>query len=203
MKKVVIIGAGGHAKVVADIIQKSGDHIVGFLEANHKRSEFLSLPILGEDTDFRKYKENYFIIAIGSAKAREAISERMQGVKWYTAIHPSAVISSINTSIGEGSVIMPNAVINPNSIIGKHCIINSSALVEHDNSIGDFVHISVGAKCAGTVTVGNKTWIGAGATVSNDVKICEECMIGAGAVVVKSIEQKGTYVGVPAKKMHE
>jgi len=202
-KKVIIIGASGHGKVIADIIIKSGDIILGFLDDNKKEDDFFcQYPILGKSNDYKKFQEECeFVIAIGNAEIREKISLLCSGVKWYTAIHPQAIISSIDVSIGEGTVVMANAVINSGASIGKHCIINTSSVVEHDNIISDFAHISVGAKLAGTVSVGRKTWIGIGATVKNNINICDNCMIGAGAVVVKNIEEEGIYVGVPCKKI--
>lgn len=201
MKDVIIIGTGGHAKVIADIVLCSGDNLVGFLTSDRDKDSFIGKPILGSDTDYANYKNCYFIIAIGNPNVRERISNSMKDVKWYTAIHPSSIISTISTSIGEGTVVMANAVINPFAQIGKHCIINTHATVEHDNSIEDFAHISVGTKLAGTVKIGKRTWVGVGATISNGINVCEDCMIGAGAVVVKNIEISGTYVGVPARKI--
>lgn len=201
MRDVIIIGAGGHAKVIADIVLSSGDNLLGFLDGFTTESTFLGKPILGKDTDYSSYPDAYFIIAIGDPIAREKFATNMADVKWYTAIHPRAVISSIDTSIDEGTVVMANAVINPSAHIGKHCIINTCAVVEHDNQLSDFVHISVGTKLAGKVTVGKRTWVGVGASVSNGISICENCMIGAGAVVIKNILDSGTYVGVPAKKI--
>ena len=101
--------------------------------------------------------------------------------------------------IGEGSIVMAGAVINPGTKIGRGVIVNTSSSVDHDCRIGDFVHIAVGAHLCGTVTAGEKTWIGAGATVINNISICNDCMIGAGAVIVKDITEQGTYVGVPAR----
>jgi len=201
MKDVVIIGTGGHAKVIADIVLCSGDNLVGFLTSDCDKDTFLGKPILGIDTDYIKYKDCYFVIAIGDQNVRERISNYMIDAKWYTAIHPSSVISAMNTSIGEGTVVMANVVINPYAQIGAHCIINSSATVEHDNVIEDFAHISVGTKLSGNVKIGKRTWVGIGTTVSNGITVCEDCMIGAGAVVVKDIEEPGTYVGVPVKKI--
>lgn len=200
MKNVIIIGTGGHAKVIADIVLEAGDNLVGFLTNEPDKDFFLERPVLGSDLDYAQYRDNEFVIAIGNASARERLANNMS-VNWYTAIHPTAVISKIGVNIGAGSVVMANAVVNPNAQIGKHCIINTNATVEHDNVIKDFAHVSVGAKLAGTVTIGYKTWIGVGATVSNGISICENCMIGAGAVVVKDITVPGTYVGVPAGKI--
>lgn len=203
MKNVIIIGTGGHAKVVADIVLRSSDHLVGFLTSDAGREEFMGWPVLGRDTEYRKFENCCFVIAIGNPGVRERISRSMDGVKWYTAVHPSASISAVHTSIGEGSVVMANAVINPYAQIGRHCIINSSATVEHDNIIEDFAHISVRAALAGTVRIGRRTWIGVGATVSNGISVCQDCMVGAGAVVVRNIETPGTYVGIPARKVKQ
>lgn len=201
-KTVVIIGASGHGKVVADIVNKSGDQVLGFLDDNPELSKsFIGLPVLGRVEDYEKYKNVLFVVAIGDANIREKIVETLKDVNWYTAIHPAAVVSTLDTKIGEGTVIMANAVVNPGAEVGNHCIINTCAIVEHDNKLADFVHISVGAKLAGSVTVGKGTWIGIGASISNNITICAECMIGAGAVVVKDIVEMGTYVGVPVKKI--
>ena len=204
VKSVIIIGASGHGKVVADIIQKSGDRVVGFLDDNPDiGATFIGFPVLGCVGDYKKYQEQdrQFVIAIGNAEIRERIAQKLSGVHWYAAIHPTAAISGIDVEIGAGTVVMANAVINTGAKIGKHCIINSNAVVEHDNCIDDFVHISVGAKLAGTVSVGKSSWIGIGATVSNNVNICGNCMIGAGAVVIKDIGDVGTYVGIPAERV--
>lgn len=200
-KSVIIIGAGGHGKVIADIIQKSGDRVVGFLDDNPCiGANFIGFPMLGAVDDYKKF-DNEFVIAIGNATIRERIARKLSSVSWYTAIHPTAVISDIDVEIGAGTVVMANAVINTGAKIGKHCIINSGAIVEHDNKIADFVHISVGAKLAGTVKIGSGTWIGIGANVSNNVTVCGNCMVGAGTVVVKDIEKAGIYVGVPAERI--
>lgn len=200
-KEVVIIGAGGHGKVVADIVVESGDKVKGFLDDHFPESkDFIGYPILGRLRDYMNIVGAEFVIAIGNAKIREKIARGMKDVQWYTAIHPKAVISSLDVRTGEGTVVMANAVINPGTHIGRHCIINSGAIVEHDNVISDFVHISVGAKLAGTVSVGNRTWIGIGAVVSNNLSVCQDCMIGAGAVVVNNIKKPGTYIGIPAKE---
>lgn len=201
-QEVIIIGASGHGKVVADIINVSGDRVIGFLDDNSQlRGRFMDFPVLGKVDQFQEYKGYKFVVAIGNASIREKIANKMQCVKWYTAIHPSAVISNLGVTIGEGTVVMANAVINAGTSIGKHCIINSSAVVEHDNQIEDFAHVSVGAKLAGTVYIGRRTWLGIGASISNNLSICADCMVGAGSVVVKDIEKAGTYVGVPAKRI--
>ena len=198
-EKVVIIGASGHGKVIADIILKSGDKVVGFLDDNPNLGEsFIGFPVLGKVSETSNYQEYKYVIAIGNADIRERIANELD-LKWYTAIHPAAVISSIGVEIGEGTVVMANAVINSEAKIGKHCIINTGAIVEHDNVIEDFAHISVGAKLAGNVSVGRKAWIGIGAQVIQGKMIGVEAMIGAGAAVIGDIPAKCTVVGCPAR----
>ena len=200
-RKIIIIGASGHGKVIADIVTKSNDAIVGFLDDNKNTNEsFMGYPILGSCDKYKKYKDTCeFIIAIGNQYVRERIVKNLKGVKWYTAIHPQSVVSPSEVEIGKGTVVMANSVINASSKIGEHSIINTSSVVEHDNVIGNYAHISVGAKLGGNVKVNDRTWIGIGATIKNGVSICSDCMIGAGTVVVKNIDTKGTYIGNPAR----
>ena len=201
-EQVIVIGASGHGKVVADIVRRSGDMLLGFLDDNEMLPpKIAGIPVLGKVANYERFTDASFVIGIGNSTVREKISRQLDGVRWYTAIHPSAVIAALDTQIGAGSVIMANAVINPSTHIGEHCIINTSAVVEHDNCVGDFTHISVGAKLGGTVSIGAHTWVGIGATVSNNVSICDHSMIGAGAVVICDIKESGTYVGVPARKI--
>lgn len=199
MERVVIIGASGHAKVIADIIIKSGDVLVGFLDDNPDLPDsIIGFPNLGDISHYREYADQCsFIIGIGNNHIRKNIAESMC-VRWYTAIHPSAQIA-LDTHIGEGTVIMPNAVVNTSAVLGKHCILNTGAVAEHDNRIGDYVHISPNAALCGTVCVGDLTHIGAGVVVKNNVSICGNVIVGAGAAVVSNIDAEGIYVGIPAK----
>lgn len=195
-KEVIIIGAGGHAQVVADIVECSGDHVFGFLDDSQEKA------VLGVIDDCINYKDKLFVIGIGNNEIRKRIFEKYSFLNYYTAIHPTAVVS-LKAKIGAGTVVMPNVVINANTTIGEHCIINTSAVVEHDNYIEDFVHVSPNATLCGAVSIGERTHIGAGATVINNVTICDDCTIGAGAVVVKNVETSGVYVGVPVRCCNE
>lgn len=201
-KQVIIIGAGGHGRVIADAVRRSGDTVLGFLDDDvNKMPAVCGIPVLGCVADYVKYPDAWFVAGTGQTSSRRKLSALLQGVKWHTVIHPSAVISDMETEIGEGTVVLANAVINACAKIGKHAIINTAAAVDHEGNVGDFCHVAVGAKLAGAVTLGEGTWIGIGACVSNNIKICEDCMIGAGAVVVRNVEEPGTYVGVPARKI--
>lgn len=197
MNRLVIIGASGHGKVIADIAVKCGYKDIVFLDDNENVKECAGFPVIGKVSD-AVTMEDEKIIAIGNAEIREKIQIKLSNL--VTLIHPNAVVSR-RVEIGEGTVIMAGAVINSDVVIGKGCIINTGASVDHDCKLGDFVHVSVGAHVAGTVSIGSKTWIGAGATVSNNVSICGYCMIGAGAVVINNLANPGTYVGIPVKMM--
>jgi len=204
MNKLMIVGAGGHGKVIADIAEKNGYTDIMFLDDNASAKACGKYAVVGTCQDAASYGDADFVVAIGNASVRRKIQTMLSdmGLHIVSLIHPSAAIGS-NVEIGVGSVVMAGAVVNPYTVIGQGCIVNTCASVDHDCRIGDFVHVSVGAHLAGTVTVGDSTWIGAGATVSNNIKIVANCMVGAGAVVVKDIVENGTYTGVPAKKVNK
>lgn len=197
MKKLVIIGASGHGKVIADIAVKNGYEEIVFLDDDDSIKECAGFPVVGKTSEAKNIESDK-IVAIGNAKIRGRIQGELNNI--VTLIHPSAVISR-RVEIGEGTVVMAGVVINSDAVIGKGCIINTGASIDHDCRIADFVHVSVGAHVAGTCIIGGGTWIGAGATVSNNVNICGNCMIGAGAVVIKNIDKAGTYIGVPAREI--
>ena len=202
MNNLVIVGASGHGKVIADIAEKVGYTDIVFLDDNPKVESCGNYKVVGGCKSAQSYKNADFIVAIGNSKIRRKIQSELieMGLNIVSLVHPSAVIAS-NVKIGVGTVVMAGAVINPCSVIGQGAIINTCASVDHDCRIGDYVHVSVGAHVAGMVIIGDNTWVGAGATVSNNIEITNECMIGAGAVVIADITEHGTYVGVPAKKL--
>ena len=200
MQKVIIVGAGGHGKVIADIVMKCGAEPVGFLDDGLKSgTKILGLPILGKTANIPGWAAQgcQFLLAIGSNQVRRELANRYR-VEYFTAIHPGAVIGA-EVEIGAGTVIMAGAVVNPGARVGQHCILNTGCVVEHDNILEDFVHICPRAALAGTVKVGALTQIGVGACVRNNVSIACGCLIGAGAAVVSDITTPGTYAGVPAR----
>ena len=199
MRKLAIIGASGHGKVVADIARRNGYKEIVFLDDNDSIHECGGYPVIGKSSEAGTIDAD-IIIGIGNAGIRKRIQESILDEKLVTLIHPDAVVAE-DVVIGAGTVVMAGAVINPGARIGKGCIINTCSSVDHDCEVGDYVHIAVGSHLCGTVTVGHGTWIGAGAIVSNNVSICPNCMIGAGAVVIKEIKESGIYVGVPAKRV--
>jgi acetyltransferase EpsM len=196
----VIIGAGGHAKVIIDILKANGEHIAGFYD-DHPQATLEDLPLLGMIKDITNDHPEYrYIIAIGNNEIRRKIAAQMRnnGCEFGTAIHPSAIIGS-EVIIGEGTVIMPNCVINHSSSVGTHTIINTAATVDHDCTIKDFVHISPGSHLAGNVTVGEGTHIGIGSSIIQSITIGTGSIIGAGAAVVNNTPDYTVAVGCPAK----
>jgi len=202
--KLIIIGASGHGKVVADIAIKMNKwQSIAFLDDDESIKTSMGLEVIGKTVDAFTYKDEVdFIVAIGSNATREKIQEKLceQGLNVVSLIHPSAIIGT-DVEIGIGTAVMAGVVINSSSRIGKGCIVNTSSSLDHDNVIKDYVHISPGVMAAGSVEIGKGTWLGIGSVVSNNVNICSGCKVGAGAVVVKDITEPGTYVGVPVRKV--
>ena len=200
MNRLIIIGAGGHGKVVADIAAKIGYTDICFAD-DHAEGQCLGFPILGGTAHLAAWNDGAtdFVIGIGNNAVRKKIAEEYD-INWVRLVHPSAQIG-LQASIGRGTVVMAGAVINACASVGEHCIINTRAVVEHDNVLEDYVHISPNAALGGTVRVGALTHIGIGASVRNNIDICGGCTIGTGAAVVKNIQDSGVYIGVPTRKI--
>lgn len=199
MNRLIIIGAGGHGKVIADNALKNGYKNIFFVD-DHVKGEVLGFPIVGTSEYIDHFHDGNtdFIIGIGNNATRKIIAEKYN-VNWVSIVHPSAQIA-FNAVIGKGTVVMANAVINACASVGEHCIINTGAIIEHDNVINNYTHISPNVALGGTVRIGSLTHVGIGATVKNNTEICSGCIIGAGAVVVNNIKESGTYFGVPIRK---
>lgn len=200
----VLIGASGHGKVIADIAVNFYEKVI-FLDDNPEVKFCGKYPVIGTSAVIDNYvKKADFFVSIGNTAIRKKIMQNLmeKDARIISLVHPGAVLGS-GVTIGAGTVLMPGSIVNAGTSIGEGCIVNTSASIDHDCRIDNFVHVSVGAHLCGTVSVGAETWIGAGAVVSNNKNICGQCMIGAGAVVVKDITEKGTYVGVPAKRLEE
>ena len=202
--KLLIIGASGHGKVVADIALKMNRwKSIAFLDDDGSIEVCMGLEVIGKTADAIKYMDEAdFFVAIGNNATREKIQEKLEaeGANIPTLIHPNAVIGE-RVRFGAGTVVMAGIVINCCTEVGKGCIINTGSTIDHDNFIEDYVHLSPGVHTAGTVKIGKGTWIGIGSVVSNNLNITSGCKVGAGAVVVKDITKSGIYVGVPARKI--
>lgn len=203
-KKLLIIGASGHGKVVADIAMKMNKwEVIEFMDDSPKANTVLGLNIVGNYQHINEYLTDYdFFVGIGNNKVRKSLLEQLEekGVTIPILIHPSAVIGQ-DVDVKKGTVIMAGAVINPSTKIGKGCIINTGSTIDHDNRIGDYTHISPGANLAGSVNIEENSWIGVGGVVSNNVNITSNCTIGAGGVVIENLTKQGIYVGVPVRRL--
>ena len=199
MNRLIIIGAGGHGKVVADIAAKIGYTDICFAD-DHAKGQCLGFPILGGTAHLEAWNDGAtdFVIGIGNNAVRKKIAEEYD-INWVRLVHPSAQIG-LQASIGRGTVVMAGAVINACAGVGEHCIINTRAVVEHDNRIGNYVHLSPGVTLSGTVTVGECTWLGTGTSVINNVDICANVTVGVGSVVIRSIQKEGIYYGLVGKQ---
>jgi len=207
MNRVIIIGAGGHAKVVAEILCLSGKYeLIGFLDSALIGRTVAGLTVLGGDELLPRLRADGVTSAfigvggMGDNAPRVKIFERVSvlGFTFANAIHPSAIISD-SVKLGQGVAVMARAVINPDAVIGDNVIINTGAIVEHDCKIGSHAHISPGAVLCGGVRVGSGTHIGAGATVIQGINIGKHAVVGAGAVVVRDVLADTVVAGVPAR----
>ncbi len=198
--RLIIIGAGGHGRVLADLALKLGYRDIAFLD-DRACGLCMGFPILGTTGQIRRFDDGNtgFVIGVGNNEIRKKIAEGCP-VNWVSLIHPSAQIGA-GVSIGPGTVVLAGAVINACADVGSHCVLNTGAIVEHDSVLGDYVHICPGAALGGSVRVGHLTQVGIGAAVRNNIRVCGGCVLGAGAVAVKDITVRGTYVGVPARKL--
>ncbi len=191
MKKVYLFGAGGHAKVIIDILQLNDITVEELYDDNKTIKDFMGIPVSQEI-------KSPLIISIGNNSIRKKIATDLNEVTYDKAISTNAVISR-NVSIGDGTVIVQGSIIQSCSQIGKHVIINTAATVDHDCNIHDFVHIAPGVNLCGGVEVGEGTLIGAGSTVIPGIKIGQWCIIGAGSVITNDIPDNVVAAGVPCK----
>ena len=209
MTRVVGVGAGGHAKVVIDILRLLGGYeLVGLLDpkAELKSTEVLGVPVLGDDDFLPQLRaqgvDRAFIGlgAVGDTGPRRRLYEkvRQHGFGIVKAIHPRAVIAQ-SAQIGHGPTVMANAVINAAASLGDDVIVNTAAVVEHDCALGDHVHVATGARLASGVHVGAGAHIGVGASVRQSVRIGREAVVGGGAMVVDDVPDRVVVVGVPAR----
>lgn len=204
MKRLLIIGTGGQSKVVLDCaLETKAYSNIAFMTNDTCSKDIMGLSIFYEDVTTIEDISNKFdevIVAIGnnSTRLKKSRYYAENGIKLATLIHPSAVVSRFST-IGEGTVALANAVVNPYAVVGRACIINTGAIVEHDCILGDGVHMSPKSVIGGTVTVGQESWLCIGSTVTNDVNIGDRVIVGAGAVVLNDVSNDVLVAGIPAK----
>ena len=204
-ERIIVFGAGGHARVVIDAIQRQGRYQIAFIaDANEllKGSCLAGYEVKSEAEAMTAAsdKASGAIIAIGNNAARSRLAEALvgKGFSLFSVVHPAAVVA-LSASIGAGTLIMPGSIINADTHVGDNVIINTAAIVEHECMIGDHVHIGPNATLCGGVAVGAGTLVGAGATVLTGVRVGARAIIGAGATVLHDIPDGATAVGSPCR----
>lgn len=184
-----LYGAGGHAKVVKEMLELNGEKVEAFVDDNPEVDSMKGVVV-------RHCADGLspMIVAIGSNYDRKAVASRLD-CRFGVAVHPSAIVSP-SAVIGEGSVVMQGAVINADAVIGKHCIVNTGASVGHDCVLGDFCHVAPHATLCGSVHLGEGVWIGAGAVVIQNLTVGEWSVVGAGTVVIENVAGQAKVAGV-------
>lgn len=203
---IVVIGAGGHASVIVDVLQSQTDFKICLTDADKTKigSDILGCPIIGTDDVLRDIHVDYFVIGLGSVRATENETRALlfdravdAGLKPYTLISSQAYVSK-TVQVKDGAVIFPRALINANAKIGRNVIINSCAVIEHDCLIGDHVHICPAATLSGQVVVKDKSLIGINSTIRQSVTIGQGATIGAASLILNDVDDFLTKVGSPA-----
>lgn len=207
---VIIVGAGGHARVVADALLAGGTRVLGFTEADPDLvgTEVFGLPVLGNDTVLMRYKpdEVMLVNGIGGVGRRESASTRRstqsrlveRGWRFASVVHADAIVSP-NAHLGNGVHVLARAVVQPGAFIGEGCIVNTGAIAEHDVVLGAFTHLAPGAVVCGEVEVGEDSHIGANAVVRQGLRLGASTVVGAGAAVIRDCAGLCLLVGVPAR----
>ena len=210
MDNVVVAGTSGHAKVVIDIIEKEARYkIVGLLDPKYEvGEEVFGYPVLGVEDELSVLVDEQeisgIIVAVGDngirAQVARRITERCPTLKFVNSIHPGAMVAR-DVSIGNGTVVMAGAVVNPCCKIGEFCIVNTKASLDHDSTMGDFAQLAPGVTTGGNVVIGEFSTVCLGATVKQGIQIGSHSIIGAGAVVLENIGSYQMAYGVPAKSV--
>lgn len=203
-KNLILVGGGGHCKSVIDVAESAGYNILGILDMPEEVGKsVLNYKVIGTDDEIPQYTDvAEFIITVGFIKnpaIRIRLFNRIKdaGGKLATIIASTAHVSRY-AAVGEGSVIMHQAVVNAGANIGENCIINTFCNIEHDAMIGDQCHISTGTMVNGDCKVGERVFIGSQSVLANGITVGEDIIVGAGSVLRKSITEKGVYAGNPA-----
>jgi UDP-perosamine 4-acetyltransferase len=205
MNSLIVIGDGGHAKVVIDILFSQNQYkIVGCTSSNLDTKNVMGVAVIGDDSvlpELYKQGVHHAFVAIGDNKKRKHLTDEVSGYGYHivNVISPKSHISS-SIKLGKGIVIMPGAIINADTIVGDNVIVNTGATIDHDCLIEANVHVAPGCHLAGNVTVGDGAFLGVGCQVIPKIKIGEWSVVGAGAVVIKNIPPGVTAFGIPARE---
>lgn len=208
--ELIIVGAGGHAAVVADALLASGERVLGFIDKDSSRHgrKLCGLPVLGDDQVLGNHSPATLQLAngIGGTRGedlRRAVQRRFEAAGWQfiQVRHPSASVSPF-AHLSAGTQLLASCVVQAGAVLGQGCIVNSAAVVEHDVELGEFVHVACNATLCGGVRIGANSHVGAAAVVRQGVQLGDGTVVGAGAVVVRDFHGGGTLAGVPAQQLN-
>jgi sugar O-acyltransferase (sialic acid O-acetyltransferase NeuD family) len=205
-KALIIIGAGGQARVVIDVASELNIKIVGIIDVNFqdKAERILGFQVLGDFAALNQYPPHQvdIAIALGDSHLRSEYYEKVirHGYRVITMIHPTAIVSR-NAKIGNGVFINAGVIINAGAVIQDNSIINTGVIIEHETVVGKHCHIAPGVKLAGRVKIGDNTFVGIGSTIIDKIMIGDNVVIGAGSVILRDVDSKSTVVGIPGKKI--
>ncbi len=202
MEKIFVCGAGGHAKVVIDIIRTLDFYEVEAIIETKSRKPFLGIDIIEEDVFLNSFDTANVFIAVGENYSRKKIYKKFANKNFFfpNLVHPSAVVSE-SVQLGIGNAVMANAVINTGTSIGNHCVINTGSIIEHDCQIGDFVSCAPASVTCGECTLGEGVYLGANASIIHSKIVREWSVIGSQSAVVKDVDAYVLVHGVPAKEV--
>jgi UDP-perosamine 4-acetyltransferase len=194
---VIVIGGGGHAKVVIATLQAMGRAVTGVYDDDQRKwgTELLGVPVRGA---LAGAPVGEAVIAIGDNRVRKELVARVAGMTWITAVHPTAFVHP-SVTIGPGTVVFARATLQPECRVGAHAIVNTAACLDHDCVVGDFVHVAPGVLLAGGVTLEEGAFLGIGASAIPGVRVGAWATVGAGGVVTQPLPANIVAVGVPAR----
>jgi sugar O-acyltransferase (sialic acid O-acetyltransferase NeuD family) len=207
--RVLIIGAGGHGQIVADILMAASrhggdDYACGYLDHNEDlwRKAVVDLRVLGSIEECARFEHDAVIVGVGDNRTRKRLFERLSRSleRFAIARHPSAVLSA-NCSIGHGSVVCAGAIVNTGASVGANVILNTACSIDHHNVIGDHAHIAPGVRLGGDVKIGQGALVGIGAIVLPGRRVGAWSIVGAGAVVTEDVPEGTVAVGCPARAL--
>jgi sugar O-acyltransferase (sialic acid O-acetyltransferase NeuD family) len=209
MNSIVLVGGGGHAKVIVSILRKLGSFSLLGYTALKAGGDLMGIPFLGTDIEIPqlavKHGNLNVVLAVGQVgpgHLRSSLWDRLHEfqISFPSIVSPKAIVNEA-VSIAEGTVLMDGVVVNSGASLGRGVIANTNSTIEHDVVLGDWVHVAPGATISGGVTIGDFSMIGAGATVIEGKTIGSGCLIGAGATVISDLSEAGVYVGCPARRI--
>lgn len=208
-RSVIVIGAGGHAKVLIDTLQVCSVPVYGILDNDPAKrgGEVLGVTVIGTDEQLRQWAPDKIVLvnAIGSTESllsRSSLHERFHamGYSFLNVVHPGAMISR-HARLGEGVQVLAGAVVQAGACLGDGCIVNTGTLIDHDCNLGNHVHAAPGVVLSGGVVVGSHTHIGTGAAVIQGIRVGSRCLIAAGSMVIQDVADGERVAGVPAKRI--